>query len=170
MMLLHGKISTSNLTFYNFITDSSAVRNSTSAPVLVPGGGGGGGDTMYTNLANLQQTMLLQQRMFLQALCQQNSIVKNTNQKNNETNNDPAKKHFIAPSLSQYRFVSGQQVSVSLALYNAKHLQSANKNDCLINALLLFFYFFFFGFTVRYFRHIHTHSNRNRAKSEWNGK
>lgn len=71
-----------------------------------------GSDTMYTNLQNLQQTMLLQQRMFLQALCQQNSIVKNTNQKNNDTQSDPNKKNFIAPSLSQYRFVSGQQVKV----------------------------------------------------------
>ncbi|XP_055302284.1 slo-interacting protein 1 [Sitodiplosis mosellana] len=86
--------------------ESSAVRNSSSAPIA---GTGSGGETMYTNLANLQQTMLLQQRMFLQALCQQNSIVKNTNQKNNEANNDPTQKHFIAPSLSQYRFVSGQQ-------------------------------------------------------------
>lgn len=32
-------------------------------------------------------------------------------------NNDAAKKHFIAPSLSQYRFVSGQQVNrMSIAL------------------------------------------------------
>lgn len=85
-----------------------------------------GGDTMYTNLANLQQTMLLQQRMFLQALCQQNSLVKNVNTTSatnmaatgagaatavGANNNDAAKKHFIAPSLSQYRFVSGQQVN-----------------------------------------------------------
>lgn len=90
-----------------------------------------GGDTMYTNLANLQQTMLLQQRMFLQALCQQNSLVKNVNQSattapNAATiagttsagvNNDAAKKHFIAPSLSQYRFVSGQQVSTKFRLH-----------------------------------------------------
>ncbi|XP_031629472.1 slo-interacting protein 1 [Contarinia nasturtii] len=85
--------------------DSSTVRCDPNAPASVPGGG----DTMYTNLANLQQTMLLQQRMFLQALCQQNSIVKTANQKNNDVQNDPAKKNFIAPSLSQYRFVSGQQ-------------------------------------------------------------
>lgn len=66
---------------------------------------------MYTNMANLQQTMLLQQRMFLQALCQQNSLVKNGSTTTNaDTNNDSSKKHFIAPSLSQYRFVSGQQV------------------------------------------------------------
>lgn len=98
---------------FNPVIETSTVRTSPSAPALAPGGGGGG-DTMYTNLANLQQTMLLQQRMFLQALCQQNSIVKTANPTNNGANNDASKKHFIAPSLSQYRFVSGQQVSVFL--------------------------------------------------------
>ncbi|KAF2883452.1 hypothetical protein ILUMI_22719 [Ignelater luminosus] len=55
-------------------------------------------DTMYTNVANLQQTMLLQQQLFRQALGQQN--------------NDIACKpttSFTAPSLSQYQFVSNQQ-------------------------------------------------------------
>lgn len=52
--------------------------------------------TMYTNMANLQQTMQLQQRMFRQALVQQHTI-SNT-------------KHYTAPNLSQYQFVSGQQV------------------------------------------------------------
>lgn len=103
----------------NLIIESSAVRNSTSSNAPIPGTGNGG-ETMYTNLANLQQTMLLQQRMFLQALCQQNSIVKNTNQSNNEANNDPTKKHFIAPSLSQYRFVSGQQVRLYFPQYNTE--------------------------------------------------
>lgn len=49
---------------------------------------------MYTNLANLQQTMLLQQKLFRQALMHSSS-----------TN-----KHFTAPNLSQYQFVSSQQV------------------------------------------------------------
>lgn len=49
---------------------------------------------MYTNLANLQQTMLLQQKLFRQALM-------------HSTDN----KHFTAPNLSQYQFVSSQQVS-----------------------------------------------------------
>lgn len=52
-------------------------------------------DTMYTNLANLQQTMLLQQKLFRQALMQ-------------STDN----KHFTAPNLSQYQFVSSQQVRI----------------------------------------------------------
>lgn len=102
-------------------TESSGLPNSPAINVT-------GGDTMYTNLANLQQTMLLQQRMFLQALCQQNSLVKNVNQSattagntastgtapSTGVNNDAAKKHFIAPSLSQYRFVSGQQVKTPI--------------------------------------------------------
>lgn len=49
---------------------------------------------MYTNVANLQQTMLLQQQLFRQAL-------------------DVAGKpttSFTSPSLSQYQFVSGSQV------------------------------------------------------------
>ncbi|XP_037043293.1 slo-interacting protein 1 [Bradysia coprophila] len=53
-------------------------------------------DTMYTNFANLQQTMLLQQRLFRQALIRQNSSV--------------STKNYTAPSLSQYQFVSGQQL------------------------------------------------------------
>ncbi|XP_063705514.1 E3 ubiquitin-protein ligase PDZRN3 [Culicoides brevitarsis] len=51
--------------------------------------------TMYTNMANLHQTMLLQQKMFRQAMVQQNTM-SNT-------------KHYTAPNLSQYQFVSGQQ-------------------------------------------------------------
>lgn len=71
------------------------------------------GDTMYTNMANLQQTMLLQQRMFLQALCQQNTLGKTATPTTTDANNVPKQKQFIAPSLSQYRFVSGQQVDYS---------------------------------------------------------
>lgn len=85
---------------------------------------------MYTNFANLQQTMLLQQRMFLQALCQPNAIVKNANPPNNTATVDASKKHFIAPSLSQYRFVSGQQVKFHrfFLIKSMKMLQTA-KND-----------------------------------------
>ncbi|XP_068916578.1 PDZ domain-containing protein 4-like [Tenebrio molitor] len=53
---------------------------------------------MYTNVANLQQTMLLQQQLFRQA------VVQNTV--------DVASKpttSFTSPSLSQYQFVSGSQ-------------------------------------------------------------
>ncbi|CAM6031974.1 unnamed protein product, partial [Sphagnum compactum] len=55
-----------------------------------------GATTMYTNMANLHQTMLLQQKLFRQAMGQQNTM---TNPK-----------HYTAPNLSQYQFVSGQQV------------------------------------------------------------
>lgn len=91
----------------NFKTEASSVRTSTSAPILLPPG-----DTMYTNMANLQQTMLLQQRLFLQALCQNNTVRKPTATTMGDTTatTDSSKKHYTAPSLSQYRFVSGQQV------------------------------------------------------------
>lgn len=56
-------------------------------------------DTMYTNVANLQQTMLLQQQLFRQALHQQT----------NDVTCKPTTS-FTAPSLSQYQFVGCQQV------------------------------------------------------------
>lgn len=58
-------------------------------------------DTMYTNVANLQQTMLLQQQLFRQALGHQSTA---------EIAMKPTPS-FTTPSLSQYQFVSGQQVS-----------------------------------------------------------
>lgn len=67
--------------------------------------------TMYTNMANLQQTMLLQQRLFLQALCQNRPVTTSSSSVNGTTTvTNSNKNHFTAPSLSQYRFVSGQQV------------------------------------------------------------
>lgn len=60
-------------------------------------------ETMYTNMANLQQTMLLQQRLFRQAMAgRQQSVVPDPHAIS-QTNK------FTAPSLSQYQFVSGQQ-------------------------------------------------------------
>lgn len=56
-------------------------------------------DTMYTNVANLQQTMLLQQQLFRQALVAQNPEMANTRPTTS----------FTSPSLSQYQFVSGSQ-------------------------------------------------------------
>lgn len=56
-------------------------------------------DTMYTNVANLQQTMLLQQQLFRQALGHQTSIV-----------TTKPTTSFTTPSLSQYNFVRRQQV------------------------------------------------------------
>lgn len=64
-------------------------------------------DTMYTNMANLQQTILLQQRLFRHAMIGR--------QPHDQLpphppppNAQPAKQ-FTAPSLSQYQFVSGSQ-------------------------------------------------------------
>lgn len=59
-------------------------------------------NTMYTNVANLQQTMLLQQQLFRQALIQQRLP---------PTSNSLPCPQFTAPNLSQYHFVSSQEVS-----------------------------------------------------------
>uniref|UniRef100_A0AAR5PF42 PDZ domain-containing protein n=1 Tax=Dendroctonus ponderosae TaxID=77166 RepID=A0AAR5PF42_DENPD len=56
-------------------------------------------DTMYTNVANLQQTMMLQQQLFRQALVAQSS----------DTGTVKPTTSFTSPSLSQYQFVSGSQ-------------------------------------------------------------
>lgn len=80
---------------------SISKTNSPSSPTMRPGFTVAHllSDTMYTNVANLQQTMLLQQQLFRQALGQQNHdvICKPTTS-------------FTAPSLSQYQFVSSSQV------------------------------------------------------------
>jgi ligand of Numb protein X 3/4 len=84
-------------------TKSTSKTNSPSSPTTRLGVGISPAhilsDTMYTNVANLQQTMLLQQQLFRQALVQ-NTV-------------DVASKpttSFTSPSLSQYQFVSGSQV------------------------------------------------------------
>lgn len=59
------------------------------------------GDTMYTNVANLQQTMLLQQQLFRQAMGQQSVDV-----------GIKPSTSFTTPSLSQYQFVSGHRVRI----------------------------------------------------------
>lgn len=71
-------------------------------------------------------------------------MVKNANQTNVDTSKD--KNHFIAPSLSQYRFVSGQQVksSPSLSIYKCnensiENLQFSNKNDCSDDDVCVYF-------------------------------
>ncbi|KAJ6641247.1 E3 ubiquitin-protein ligase PDZRN3 [Pseudolycoriella hygida] len=74
----------------NRILDANNCIDSGPGAVTIPA------DTMYTNFANLQQTMLLQQRLFRQALIRKNSNV--------------SAKNYTAPSLSQYQFVSGQQL------------------------------------------------------------
>lgn len=71
--------------------------NSPLSPTTRPGIAPMMSDTMYTNVANLQQTMLLQQQLFRQALGQNPEI---------STMPTPS---FTAPSLSQYQFVSSSQ-------------------------------------------------------------
>ncbi|XP_070158430.1 PDZ domain-containing RING finger protein 4 isoform X1 [Polyergus mexicanus] len=69
-------------------------------------------DTMYTNVANLQQTMMLQQQLFKQALNRKNFTT------SKETSAGGARKskshgNFQAPNLTQYQFVGSQQVCTS---------------------------------------------------------
>jgi len=69
-------------------------------------------DTMYTNVANLQQTMMLQQQLFKQALNRKNLTT------SKETSTGGAKKskshgNFQAPNLTQYQFIGSQQVCSS---------------------------------------------------------
>lgn len=104
---MHTKMKNTPI-FVQFADQTTTARSGTGAPTMPAA------DTMYTNMANLQQTMLLQQRLFLQALCQ-NSQMTSPSATGNSANvttakDDANKKHFTAPSLSQYRFVSGQQV------------------------------------------------------------
>ncbi|XP_076177179.1 SLo interacting protein 1 isoform X2 [Ptiloglossa arizonensis] len=86
-------------------------------------------DTMYTNMANLQQTMMLQQQLFKQALNRRNLTTATTTTTNTtiaapgprETNAaSTAKKskshgNFQAPNLTRYQFVGSQQVCTSTA-------------------------------------------------------
>lgn len=88
------------------LAESNSVRNSPSAAASLPPG-----ETMYTNMANLQQTMLLQQQLFLHALSQNNTLCQSAIQTADQAEADATRRHFNAPSLSQYRFVSGQQVA-----------------------------------------------------------
>lgn len=78
-------------------------------------------DTMYTNMANLQQTMLLQQQLFKQALDRRNSTIGGSRECSSVTAvaaGGTAKKsrshgNFQAPNLTRYQFVGSQQVCAS---------------------------------------------------------
>ncbi|XP_050480623.1 PDZ domain-containing RING finger protein 4 isoform X2 [Bombus huntii] len=78
-------------------------------------------DTMYTNMANLQQTMLLQQQLFKQALDRRNSTIGGSRESSSVTAvaaGGTAKKsrshgNFQAPNLTRYQFVGSQQVCAS---------------------------------------------------------
>ncbi|XP_018359024.1 PREDICTED: PDZ domain-containing protein 4 [Trachymyrmex cornetzi] len=69
-------------------------------------------DTMYTNVANLQQTMMLQQQLFKQALNRKNLM---TSKKMFTSGVKKLKSYgnFQAPNLTQYQFVGSQQVCTS---------------------------------------------------------
>lgn len=62
-------------------------------------------NTMYTNAANLEQTMLLQQQLFKEAL----------NRRNHNEKKTKSHGEFQAPNLAQYQFVGSQQVCTSSA-------------------------------------------------------
>lgn len=66
-------------------------------------------DTMYTNVANLQQTMMLQQQLFKQALNRRNLTMRETG----GTRKSKSHGNFQAPNLTQYQFIGSQQVCTS---------------------------------------------------------
>lgn len=95
-------------------TEPHAQKKLQTLPAHIPA------DTMYTNVANLQQTMLLQQQLFRQALNRQG-----TSKEQRFEYRDVAMKpttSFTAPSLTQYRFVSSQQV-INLKIRNDRFHQ-----------------------------------------------
>jgi ligand of Numb protein X 3/4 len=63
-------------------------------------------DTMYTNVANLHQTMQLQQQLFKQAM----------NKRKSSTGRSRGQIGFQAPSLSQYQFVASHQINNQSAI------------------------------------------------------
>lgn len=69
-------------------------------------------DTMYTNVANLQQTMMLQQQLFKQALNRKNLT---TSKETGGARKSKSHGNFQAPNLTQYQFVGSQQVCSSAA-------------------------------------------------------
>ncbi|KYQ50692.1 PDZ domain-containing RING finger protein 4 [Trachymyrmex zeteki] len=95
------KKSSSSLHYYNRNRNESSLMNANTMAA----------DTVYTNVANLQQTMMLQQQLFKQALNHKNFTSK-------EMFTSGARKpksygNFQAPNLTQYQFVGSQQVCTS---------------------------------------------------------
>ncbi|XP_063995678.1 E3 ubiquitin-protein ligase PDZRN3 [Diachasmimorpha longicaudata] len=64
-----------------------------------------GSGIMYTNVDNLEQTMMLQQQIFTQALNR-----KNVSNKETRVRNSKSRGKFRAPNLTQYHFIGSQQV------------------------------------------------------------
>lgn len=71
-------------------------------------------DTMYTNVANLQQTMMLQQQLFKQALNRKNFTTRDTV----GTRKSKSHGNFQAPNLTQYQFIGSQQVCTTTNSWN----------------------------------------------------
>ena len=69
-------------------------------------------DTMYTNVANLQQTMMLQQQLFKQALNRKN-LMTSKEMFTSSMKKPKSYGNFQAPNLTQYQFVGSQQVCTS---------------------------------------------------------
>ncbi|XP_076394492.1 SLo interacting protein 1 isoform X2 [Megachile rotundata] len=70
-------------------------------------------DTMYTNMANLQQTMLLQQQLFKRALDRRNSTVVALRDNGGTAKKSRSHGNFQAPNLTRYQFIGSQQVCAS---------------------------------------------------------
>ncbi|XP_054000218.1 PDZ domain-containing protein 4 isoform X1 [Hylaeus anthracinus] len=77
-------------------------------------------DTMYTNMANLHQTMLLQQQLFKQALSRRNLTTSTTTtiaapspKETSTAKKSKSHGNFQAPNLTRYQFVGSQQVCTS---------------------------------------------------------
>lgn len=91
-----------------------------SVPVPLPTA-----ETMYTNVANLQQTMLLQQRLFRQALCQNAAVYPSAG--TTPTSINASHKNFTAPNLSQYQFVgSRHEITTGGATATSPKIHGAN--------------------------------------------
>ena len=73
-------------------------------------------ETMYTNVANLQQTMRLQQQLFKQALISRRKSATTRDScytRRSRTTGTTAPVAFQAPNLAQYQFVASHQVAAA---------------------------------------------------------
>lgn len=72
-------------------------------------------DTMYTNVANLEQTIILQQQLFKQALNRKNLTTRDTT---GSARKSKSHGNFQAPNLTQYQFIGSQQVCANTNSWN----------------------------------------------------
>ncbi|KAK0168635.1 hypothetical protein PV327_002413 [Microctonus hyperodae] len=68
-------------------------------------------EIMYTNIDNLERTMILQQQIFTQAINR-----KNITNREGRVKNSTSRGKFRAPNLTQYHFIGSQQVRASTTL------------------------------------------------------